>query len=260
MKKTLILLLALSLLLCGCGKEPAPETAAPTDAPEATEATEIPEDQEAVTELPAEIPTITVTRQVRMAALNEDGEERWYREYTYDELGRLATEREVISTGEENSFATVTYADTEAGLEIRYAYNDGHIATTRESRDEQGNLVLREFLQDDQMEYATIYTYDEFEGIYLSEYYDPEYDRFIIPAADIAEPVSTVAVLTDYEVRQSGDISMKVDVYSAILVDPLTSQYRFVLDQTVGYLFKNTEDGYRLHAAVAYFKSTGVRL
>ncbi|MBQ3141823.1 MAG: hypothetical protein IJC25_07670 [Clostridia bacterium] len=106
----------------------------------------------------------------------------------------------------------------------------------------------------------TIYTYDEFEGIYLSEYYDPEYDRFIIPAADIAEPVSTVAVLTDYEVRQSGDISMKVDVYSAILVDPLTSQYRFVLDQTVGYLFKNTEDGYRLHAAVAYFKSTGVRL
>ena len=106
----------------------------------------------------------------------------------------------------------------------------------------------------------TIYTYDEFEDIYLSEYYDPEYDRFIIPAADIVEPVSTMAVLADYEVRQSGDITMKVDVYSAILVDPLTSKYRFVLDQTVGYLFKNTEDGHRLHTAAAYFKSTGVRL
>ena len=168
MKKTLILLLALSLLLCGCGKEPTPETAASTDAPEVTEVTEIPEDQEAVTEPPAEIPTITVTRQVRMASLDENGEELWHLEYTYDELGRLISERDVSNTGEETSFATVSYADTEAGLEIRYAYNDGHIATTRESRDEQGNLVLREFLQDDQMEYATIYTYDE-NGNLLSE-------------------------------------------------------------------------------------------
>lgn len=168
MKKTLILLLTLSLLLCGCGKEPAPETAASTDAPEVTEVTEIPEDQEAVTEPPAEIPTITVTRQVRMAALNEDGEERWYREYTYDELGRLATEREVISTGEETYFATVSYADTEAGLEIRFTDAQGNISTTRESRDEQGNVILKEFLLNDQVDYATTYTYDD-DGNLLSE-------------------------------------------------------------------------------------------
>lgn len=168
MKKTLILLLALSLLLCGCGKEPAPETAAPTDAPEVTEVTEIPEDQEAVTEPPAEIPTITVTRQVRMASLDENGEERWYREYTYDELGRLATEREVISTGEETYFATVSYADTEAGLEIRFTDAQGNISTTRESRDEQGNVILKEFLLNDQVDYATTYTYDD-DGNLLSE-------------------------------------------------------------------------------------------
>ena len=106
----------------------------------------------------------------------------------------------------------------------------------------------------------TIYTEDEFENIYLSQYYDPEYDRFIIPETDIVEPVSAVAVLTDYEVKASGDIQIKVEVYSAILIDPLTSEYRYVLDQTVGYLFKNSEDGYRLHTAAAYFKSTGVRL
>ena len=168
MKKTLILLLTLSLLLCGCGKEPAPETAAPTDAPEVTEVTEIPEDQEAVTEPPAEIPTITVTRQVRMASLDENGEELWHLDYTYDELGRLISERDVSNTGEETSFATVSYADTEAGLEIRFTDAQGNISTTRESRDEQGNVILKEFLLNDQVDYATTYTYDD-DGNLLSE-------------------------------------------------------------------------------------------
>ena len=129
MKRLLPMIHALLLLLCACGNGPAGD---------------------------GKLYVLT-----EMNVYTEDNIHYSRTEYTYDELGRLISERDVSNTGEETSFATVSYADTEAGLEIRYAYNDGHIATTRESRDEQGNLVLREFLQDDQMEYATIYTYDE---------------------------------------------------------------------------------------------------
>lgn len=165
MKKIIISLLILALLLSGCGKDTAPETSAPTPAPEATEITdttemtEIPEDQEAVTRPPAETETITVTRQVRMASLNENGEEQWYREYTYDDRGRLSTEREVSSTGEETYRAAVTYTDT--GREILYTYPEGRTATIRETWDAQGNIKLWEYIEDGETEYYTEYTYDQ---------------------------------------------------------------------------------------------------
>ena len=158
MKKTLILLFVLTLLLCGCGKEPAPETAAPTDLPEVTEVTEIPEDQEAVTEPPAETETITVTRQVRMASLDENGEERWYREYSYDELGRLSAEREVSSNGEETYSTAVTYSET--GAQTLYTYPEGRTATVRETWDEQGNVILSEYIESGEVEHYTEYVYD----------------------------------------------------------------------------------------------------
>lgn len=162
MKKTLILLLALSLLLCGCGTEEAVSTDAPADAPQITEAAQIPDDQEAVTKPPAQTDTITVTRQVRMAALNEDGTERWYREYTYDELGRLATEREIISdTGEQTYFAAVSYTDTGSGVEMLYTYPEGNTMTIRETLDDRGNVILREDIHDGYVDYYTEYTYDE---------------------------------------------------------------------------------------------------
>ena len=105
----------------------------------------------------------------------------------------------------------------------------------------------------------TVYSEDDFEALYYSDCYDPEYDRFVIPAADVPEPVSAVCVLTDCR-ASDGTAFLKTDVYSLILVDPLQAEYRYVLDRTVGYLFEETEDGYRLHATAAYFKSTGVEL
>lgn len=161
MKRFLIILLTLTLLLCGCGREEPPETTVSADGPEITETIDIPEGQEALTKPPAESPTITITREVRMASLDENGEERWFREYTYDEYGRLSTEREVSGTGQETFFATVTYHDTGEGLEIRYTDAQGRVTTTRETRDGRGNLVRCEYLVDGTVDYFTVYTYDD---------------------------------------------------------------------------------------------------
>lgn len=105
-----------------------------------------------------------------------------------------------------------------------------------------------------------LYAAEDFELIYLSGYYNQEYDRFTIPQKDIPEPVSAVAVLTDYSILPTGDIDLKVEVYSQILVDAANADSRYVLNKTVGYRFKPSGSTYRLYTAVAYFKSTGVEL
>lgn len=160
MKKSLVMLMLLSLLLCACGKEEAvPETApmdtaAPTEYVE--EITTDPEaimDPEDITE-PAE--TETVIRLVRTSVLNERGEEMLYREYSYDEYGRQ-TEIWEYSDGEVAVFsATAWLSDTQCETVSHYGENT---TTVRSTYDEAGNLLRLEYLHNGR---TTDYTYDEF--------------------------------------------------------------------------------------------------
>ena len=164
MKKTMILLLTLAVLLCGCGKEESPAQVVPETEPAAAgtqpqETVEIPEGQEAVTEPPTD--TVTVILLARMARLDENGNELWHMEYSYDELGRLCAEREILSDGQESYSVVITYVETESGWEKIYTTPGGDSHTIRETLDENGNVILSENIHDGYVDYYTEYTYDE---------------------------------------------------------------------------------------------------
>lgn len=165
MKKTLILLLTLSALLCGCGGKKTETTGAPAAEPEvidtaapATEKPTIPDDQEAIV-APTEDAVEIVYLPTRMSNLDENGTERWHREYAYDTQGRLTGEWEFDADGQLTYYAAITYTDS--GREWLYTYPEGRTMTVRETWDEQGNLLLWECIEDGAVEYYTEYTYNE---------------------------------------------------------------------------------------------------
>lgn len=160
MKRLLIYTLILSLLLAGCGGKEQPEELTPEDLIYGP-SIEIPEDQEAVTLPPTEENTVTVLRLVRMASLDENGEERWYREYGYDEAGRLITEREVSSAGEESYRVQITYASDGSGREVTTTDSDGRVTLLREQWDGEGRVIRKESLWEDQVEHFTTFSYDD---------------------------------------------------------------------------------------------------
>lgn len=164
MKKTVPFLIALCLLLCGCGAEEKNDTGKlvldPTECTEATVATEVPEGQEAVTEPTEAAQTQTVTRQTRMASLDENGAELWSRTYEYDSQGRLCGEREVDSTGAETYSAVITY--DEEGRTTTYTQSDGSGYSIQDQLDENGNVLFSQTFRNGHDEGYTEYTYDQY--------------------------------------------------------------------------------------------------
>lgn len=162
MKKSLILLLVLSLLLCSCGKtEAAPETAPPAETAAPTEyvqevtGPEAEVDPEDITE---PVATETVVRLVRTSVLNDKGEEVLYREYFYDAYGR-ETEYWEYSDGEVLSFCITNWiSDTEA--EITYSYYEDGILIHM-VYDEAGRPILNEKIEHGTVTSKTTHTYDE---------------------------------------------------------------------------------------------------
>ena len=168
MKKAILILMVLSLLLCGCGKnkpvsETDPiETDAPTEyvqeivlEPEIT-GPEAEVDPEDMTE---PVATETVIRMARTSVFNDRGEETLYREYVYDQYGRQ-TESWEYSDGEVLSFSITTWiSDTEAEITYSY-YEEGTL--TRMVYDEAGNPILNERIENGTVVSSTTHSYDEY--------------------------------------------------------------------------------------------------
>lgn len=138
MKRLLPIILTLLLLLTACGGDGGAETTGAASEP--TYSNEGPEG------ILDEKDTETVYLLVRMTSLEEDGTERWHREYEYDENGFLVSEREVSSAG------TVTYSK-------------------QNTPDENGNIGTSEVTEQSGAQYTVKYAYDGFGRITLQETY-----------------------------------------------------------------------------------------
>lgn len=178
MKKYFVLLIVLSLLLCGCGKnQSAPETgpietAGPTEyvqetvlEPEITgpEAIMDPED---ITE-PVE--TEEVTLLARSYVYDERGRELLYREFSYDDYGRQ-TECWEYSDGSLVSFFTAVWTADNISEGTYSYYEEGTVI--REVYDDRGNLILEEEVVQGQIAQSTSYEYDQYGNLCTSENLD----------------------------------------------------------------------------------------
>ena len=185
MKKIIALTLALMLLLSGCGREepPAETTLPPQESQPALQETAAPTDAEGILDPDTEI----IYCLVKMIVTNDQGQELWGRDYTYDGTGFCISEREYSNIGStsysrvntpdmlgriessvftesDSSTYTVTYTYDSQDRCIRedVTYEDGTLEYTEYTYNEQGNyLTLRQFIGDELVvDYAFSYTYD----------------------------------------------------------------------------------------------------
>lgn len=164
MKRFLIIILALALLLCGCGKErnEAPEalenpTAAPT-VPATAGDEEIPEGQEAVT-APAK-QTETVYRAVRMSLQDSSGNEIGCETYTYDTLGRCTGSQEFDAAGNLTASTVTVYAEN-GDYETTYS-SGGSDYTVRYTCDEAGNVIKDETVENGEVVDYNLRSFDQY--------------------------------------------------------------------------------------------------
>lgn len=156
MKKFLMILLVLSLLLCGCNQTEEPETVPPTGDDAIIQDVTGPEAEVDPEDLTEPVATEKVTRLTRTSVLNDKGEEILYREYVYDEYGRQSEYWE-YTDGEVTSFSTTVWL-SEMGCETVSHFGE-NTSTVHCDYDEQGNLLRQEYPEDGRY---TDYTYDEF--------------------------------------------------------------------------------------------------
>lgn len=173
MKKLFPIFLAL-LLLVGCGKEEPAETTVPTTVPAQTAVqTEATEDTgpEGVLE---EKDTQTVYLMTRMSVLDDSGNESWYREYEYNELGQKTEEFEYASTGGLSYRSVYTYDETGlcTAMEVHQmdSFDSSKLAsilTVKYTYDENGRVTLQQSYEEDILTGYDEFTYDE-QGNYLT--------------------------------------------------------------------------------------------
>ena len=183
MKRIFALILALLLIFCGCSKEvPAGTTAAPQETTPATGQTSDGEG-EGILDPTTEIRYLIVKKIVT----NDQGEELWGTEYSYDDTGFCTQEREYSNVGSgaysrvnspdalnrigtsvftelDGSQYTVTYTYDEFNRCIRedVRYEDGSEEYTEYTyNDHDQYLTLRQFIGGElAVDYAFSYTYD----------------------------------------------------------------------------------------------------
>ena len=190
MKRLISVILALLFLLCACGNEQPDETTlgSSSNSSAATEdqnnaAGETTGEGEGVLDPDTQV----IYCLVKMIVTNDQGQELWGREYTYDDTGFCVSEREYSNIGSaaysrvntpdmlgriessvftesDSSTYTVSYTYDEFDRCIRedVTYEDGTKEYTEYTYNEQGNyLTLRQFIGEELVvDYAFSYTYD----------------------------------------------------------------------------------------------------
>ena len=184
MKKLIPILMILCLLLCACGKEePAETTQAPQESMPASQETTNGGEGEGILDPTTEIRYLIVKKIVT----NDQGQELWGTEYTYDDTGFCTHEREYSNIGSgsysrtnspdamnriasslftqlDGSQYTVTYTydDFDRCIREDIRYEDGTEEYTEYTYNDKGQyLTLKQYIGGELiMDYAFSYTYD----------------------------------------------------------------------------------------------------
>ena len=164
MKRILALTLALLLLLSACGKESPIQTTPDNQENEASQAgTENGGEGEGILDPSTEIRYLIV----RKIVTNDQGEELWGTEYTYDNTGFCTHEREYSNIGSA-SYSRVNSPDAlnRIGTSL-FTELDGSQYTVTYTYDGFNRCVREDVRYEDGMEEYTEYTYNE-KGQYLT--------------------------------------------------------------------------------------------
>ena len=184
MKKLIPILMILCLLLCACGKEESAETTqAPQESMPASQETTNGGEGEGILDPTTEIRYLIVKKIVT----NDQGQELWGTEYTYDDTGFCTHEREYSNIGSgsysrtnspdamnriasslftqlDGSQYTVTYTydDFDRCIREDIRYEDGTEEYTEYTYNDKGQyLTLKQYIGGELiMDYAFSYTYD----------------------------------------------------------------------------------------------------
>ena len=227
MKKILALILALSLLLCGCGREnPAETTLTPEETAAPTLETENSGEGEGILDPTTEIRYLIVKKIVT----NDAGQELWGTDYSYDDTGFCTQEREYSNIGSA-SYSRVNSPDmlgrigsslfTEADgsqYTVFYTYDDFDRCIREDVTYEDGTQEYTEYTYNDHNQYLTLkqymggelimdygfsYTYDgEGRQVSMDEYLGGELMYHVTFAYDeTGREIGTVTSLVNGEVQ-----------------------------------------------------------
>ena len=223
MKKILALLLALSLLLCGCGREEPAESTPDTQAiqPSATETVNSGEG-EGILDPTTEIRYLIVKKIVT----NDQGQELWGTDYSYDDTGFCTQEREYSNIGSA-SYSRVNSPDmlgrigsslfTEADgsqYTVFYTYDDFDRCIREDVTYEDGTQEYTEYTYNDHNQYLTLKQYMGGELIMdygFSYTYDGEGRQVSMDEYLGGELMYHVAFTYDAEGREIGTVTSLVN-------------------------------------------------
>lgn len=223
MKKILALLLALSLLLCGCGREnPAETTLTPEETAAPTLETENSGEGEGILDPTTEIRYLIVKKIVT----NDAGQELWGTDYSYDDTGFCTQEREYSNIGSA-SYSRVNSPDmlgrvgsslfTEADgsqYTVFYTYDDFDRCIREDVTYEDGTQEYTEYTYNDHNQYLTLKQYMGGELIMdygFSYTYDGEGRQVSMDEYLGGELMYHVAFTYDAEGREIGTVTSLVN-------------------------------------------------
>ena len=223
MNRFFALLLALSLLLCGCGREnPAETTRTPEETAAPTLETENSGEGEGILDPTTEIRYLIVKKIVT----NDAGQELWGTDYSYDDTGFCTQEREYSNIGSA-SYSRVNSPDmlgrigsslfTEADgsqYTVFYTYDDFDRCIREDVTYEDGTKEYTEYTYNDHNQYLTLKQYMGGELIMdygFSYTYDGEGRQVSMDEYLGGELMYHVAFAYDAEGREIGTVTSLVN-------------------------------------------------